>query len=303
MLPATSTAVAVMVWSPFAKGMVGVKRHTPAELVSAVPATLPSICTLIVLPAFATPVKVGSATLVMPSPATPLSLAGARRMGGVGEMVSICSDKWAAVDMLPATSTAVAVMVWSPFAKGMAGVKRHTPAALASAVPATLPSICTLIVLPAFATPVKVGSVTLVMPSPATPLSLVGARRMVGVGDDVSISTTMLATLAVALAASVTPLCTVAALPTSGAPSTAVAVMVCLPLAIAVAGVKFHRPVALASAVPASLPSMCTVTVLPAIARPVKLGRVTSVMSSPAMPLSLPSVRPMVGFVIKLVIG
>src|SRR5580658_3105004 len=101
--------------------------------------------------------------------------------GGLGGRVAIgtiCSARLDGAEVSPAASMAVAVMLWAPVARTVTGVKLQTPVAFASTVPAILPSIFTLTVLPSPATPLKVGSVISVMPSPATPLSLPVARPM-----------------------------------------------------------------------------------------------------------------------------
>ena len=71
-------------------------------------------------PATPVPVIVGVVTLVMPSPATPLSLAGARTsaVGAGGIAVSMASDSAAeGAETLPATSVWVAARLCGPAAR------------------------------------------------------------------------------------------------------------------------------------------------------------------------------------------
>jgi hypothetical protein len=136
-------------------------------------------------PGPATPVKTGLGALVMPSPATPLSVAGVSPRVGAGSDVLIV--RLVVSEVLPAASAAMAVMLCLPIAKGAAGVQLQVPAASVWMEPTKAPSIRRLTVAPGSAAPVKVGCATEVMPSPTTPLSLAAASAMVGAIVDVSI--------------------------------------------------------------------------------------------------------------------
>jgi hypothetical protein len=87
---------------------------------TAEPTALPSLRIVTVLPASAVPVKVGVVTLVILSVLdAPLSDASARSGtdGAVGAVVSIVTDNTVDATLtLPATSAAVAVMLWVPAA-------------------------------------------------------------------------------------------------------------------------------------------------------------------------------------------
>ena len=109
-LPGASPAMAAIVCLPMASGAAGVQFQVPAASAWMEPTRAPSIRRLTVAPASAAPVKVGCATEVMPSPATPLSLAAASATVGAIVDVSIVSASLAAAEVLPA-STAVAVTV------------------------------------------------------------------------------------------------------------------------------------------------------------------------------------------------
>ena len=77
---------------------------------------------------------------------------------------------------LPATSVALAVMLWVPFARRRGG-DGPVPVAVAMPVPTTVVPSNRVTVLPASAVPVKVGVVTLVMLSVLdTPLSEAATR-------------------------------------------------------------------------------------------------------------------------------
>ncbi len=90
--------------------------------------------------ASAVPVRVGATTLVRRSLLLdPLSdpAASARPVGTPGAVVSMVTVRPAdAVELLPATSTAIAVSVWSPL-PSVVLVIDHTPLPLAVPVPAT----------------------------------------------------------------------------------------------------------------------------------------------------------------------
>ena len=162
-LPATSVALAVMLWVPSAR-VEAVMVHVP-PVAMPVPITVVPSNRLTVLPASAVPVKVGVVTLVMLSVLdTPLSDAATRSgLTGRGAVVSMVTDKAAEAALtLPATSVALAVMLWVPSARvergDGPGPGRRGDAGADPVVPSN-----SVTVLPASAVPVKVGVVTLVM--------------------------------------------------------------------------------------------------------------------------------------------
>ena len=87
-----------------------------------------------------------------------------------------------AIDV-PFASSSLAVIVRLPFAKLADGTKLHVPRLFAFVVPTAIPSTRTTIMAPGLATPVKVGLANLVMLSPRTPLSLLGASASVSKAD------------------------------------------------------------------------------------------------------------------------
>src|SRR5215510_3972238 len=125
----------------------------------------------------ALPVNVRMAGSVMPSPTSPVS--GEKEVmvgtaGGWGEelvvsIVTLSTEDAALV--LPAASVAVAVKLCAPFGSA-AVVKVHAPLLFAVVVPIWVPPSNILIALLATAVPVSVGVLSLVMPSPTTPLSV-----------------------------------------------------------------------------------------------------------------------------------
>ena len=112
------------------------------------------------LPASAVPVKVGVVTLVMLSVLdTPLSDAASRSGadGAAGAMVSMVTGKAAEAALtLPATSVALAVMLWVPFAR-VDVVANQSPFTVVMPVPTWVVPSNRVTVLPASAVPVKVG--------------------------------------------------------------------------------------------------------------------------------------------------
>ena len=87
-------------------------------MVTAVPSTVVPSRKVTVLPASAVPVRVGRVTLVLLSPAVPLSLAGSSEgVATMGAAVSITRANGAEVAVLPAASVAVAVMECVPSAR------------------------------------------------------------------------------------------------------------------------------------------------------------------------------------------
>ena len=94
---------------------------------------------MIILPASALPVIVSVLSLVMRSPAVPVSCDTLITVGGSGITVSMttligCESG----EVLPAPSVTVAVNVWPPSASGAEGVIVHEPSALTITVPTRL---------------------------------------------------------------------------------------------------------------------------------------------------------------------
>src|SRR3954468_2866702 len=180
-LPATSIALAVKAWLPSASVAVA-NDHAPLPLAVAVPIWVAPSNTCTVLPAAAVPVKVSVLSLVMPSPTTPLSVENDVTVGAPGATVSIVTlSAVEAVLTLPAVSTALEVKAWLPSA-GVAVANDQAPLPLAVTVPIWLTPSHTCTVLPAAAVPVSTSVLSLVIPSPTTPLSvenvaIVGAPR------------------------------------------------------------------------------------------------------------------------------
>ena len=82
------------------------------------PSSVAPSYTFTVLLASAVPVSVSVLSLVMPSPAVPLSVENAAIAGALGGAASTVTLKAAdAALVLPAASVAVAVRLWLPFAK------------------------------------------------------------------------------------------------------------------------------------------------------------------------------------------
>src|SRR5262245_42687197 len=159
-LPAASVAVAVNSWDPGLSTPL-VKLHAPFASVVTIPICVVPSNILMVLLASAVPLTVAWFPLI----------ASLRTIGAVGATVSTVRAR-AADDapVLPAASVAVAVKLWPPLAS-VAVVYDHAPLAFAVAVPIWVDPSNSLTVLPASAVPVRVSVLSLVMPSPTTPVS------------------------------------------------------------------------------------------------------------------------------------
>ena len=122
-----------MLWVPFA-GVEAAMVQSPAAEATPVPITVVPSNRVTVLPASAVPVKVGVVTLVMLSVLdTPVSDAviRSRACGRAGAVVSMVIDRAAEAALtLPATSVALAVMLWMPFARVEVVVMDQSPAAV-----------------------------------------------------------------------------------------------------------------------------------------------------------------------------
>src|ERR1019366_7288206 len=107
----------------------------------------------------------------MPSPTTLLSGENDATVGAPGAVVSMVTLSAAEAALtLPAASIALLMKAWLPSAR-VAVANDQAPLALAVAVPIWMAPSNTCTVLPAAAVPVRVTWLTLVMPSPVTPLS------------------------------------------------------------------------------------------------------------------------------------
>src|SRR6185312_17395067 len=106
-LPATSVAVALRLWAPLLRAAV-VKLQAPAALATTLPSRLTPSKTFTVALASAVPVSVRVLSLVMPSPATLLSVEYDAMVGLTGATVSMLTLRAGeAAPVLPATSVAV----------------------------------------------------------------------------------------------------------------------------------------------------------------------------------------------------
>src|SRR6185312_9412306 len=125
-LPATSVAVALRLWPPLESAAV-VKLQAPAPLALTLPSRLAPSKTFTVALASAVPVRVRVLSLVMPSPATLLSVEYDAMVGATGATVSMLTLRAGeAAPVLPATSVAVALRLWAPLVSA-AVVKLQAP--------------------------------------------------------------------------------------------------------------------------------------------------------------------------------
>ncbi len=212
-LPAASVAVAVRLWPPSLR-VVGapvavpapptVKLQLPLASAVTVPSTVVPSEMVTVAPASAVPLMVGVLSLVMPSPLAPLSLLVSSVAVGVAVLLSMVRLRAADVAELPAASVAVAVRLWPPSLRVVGApvavpapptVKLQLPLASAVTVPSTVVPSEMVTVAPASAVPLMVGVLSLVMPSPLAPLSLLVSSVAVGVA--VLLSRMMLSEIAV----------------------------------------------------------------------------------------------------------
>src|SRR5574343_858330 len=98
--------------------------------------------------------------------------------------------------VLPAGSVAVTGKVAAPSGSGWVGVTLHVPSGLTVVVNTSPVGLVTVMVLPGSPVPLRVGVLSLVMPSPLAPLSLLGSSWAVSVG---AVVTTLWRSLAVAV--------------------------------------------------------------------------------------------------------
>ena len=163
-----------------------------------------------VSPTTPVPVMVGVLSLVMLSPAIPLSLAAANAATGAAEaVVSIVIGNAAGALVLPAGSVAVTLRLLTPCGSGLTGVAFQLPLTSTTAEAITLPlGSLMVMVSPTVPVPLKVGVLSLVVLSPCTPVSLLGSSKAVGAaGALVSIVTLTVAGALVLPAGSVAVTC------------------------------------------------------------------------------------------------
>ena len=274
-LPAMSVCVVVSVCSPAASAAVPLTDQLPLTATSAVPMAMPPSSRVTVSPATPVPVIDGLVLLVMSSSSTPLSLAGASVGAdvGAGAVSSIMSTSDPdAADTLPATSVSVPVRVCGPAARGLVVID-HTPSATVALPTAVLPS-CSVTTSLFSPVPVMVGVVTLVMSSPARPLSLAGASVRTS-GAEVEV---LMATASDPEESETLPARSVSVPISRCAPSTRVLVVI------------DQAPSTTVALPTLALPS-CSVTTSPLAPVPLMAGVPTLVMLSPLMPVSLADAR------------
>ena len=146
--------------APSLSGVAIVKLQAPVEAsATTVPSCRPSSVIATVAPASTTPTSVGEASEVMPSPSVPVSDVAASAGGdsAVAFLSIVSASAGDALPMLPAASRAIATTWCTPTDSGTTGVYSHRPALSAISVAASFPSIRTVTLAPASATPVSVG--------------------------------------------------------------------------------------------------------------------------------------------------
>ncbi|MNP14253.1 hypothetical protein D3C76_1065660 [compost metagenome] len=143
-MPATSVVLMVMVCGPSASAAVGVKVQFPCELTTAVPNGCPSLSRVIVAPISPVPLKVGRLSLVLPPslifPVTgPTSSCTEVSAGAAGAVVSTVKEKTGEfAETLPAASVALILMLYTPSARPVDGIKVQVPPTT-TAVPISAP--------------------------------------------------------------------------------------------------------------------------------------------------------------------
>src|SRR5262249_36633147 len=138
-LPATSTATAVKLWTPSVRGGV-VNDHAPEPLAVALPSSVPPSYTLTVLFASAVPTIVGVLAVVMLSRAEARSSspgASATPAGGCTDVSMVRGRIAEALPVLAAASVALAVRLCSPSPSAVVRVMLQLPLPSAWAVGAS----------------------------------------------------------------------------------------------------------------------------------------------------------------------
>ena len=190
LFPATSTWVAVMLFAPLTSAVVAVIDQPPF-VTSPVPSTVLPSRKVTVAPFSPVPVKVGSVTLVMSSVGeSPLSLTNVSAAGGRASVSSVTTSGVDAVEVFPATSTWVAVMLFAPPTSAVVAVIDQPPS-VTRPVPSTVLPSNSVTVAPFSPVPVKFDSATFVMSSVCdNPLSLTNVTPVGASGAIVSIVNT-----------------------------------------------------------------------------------------------------------------
>ena len=163
-LPAGSVAVTVMVFTPSARGVVGVTDQVPSAATTAVLTSPPGKVTVMVSPAVPVPLMLGVLSAVMLSPTVPESLAGASAAAGAdGGVVSSTKLPVRGALALPARSVTVVLVVQVPSCvRALVGMSWLMVPAVMSAAVSTWVSVRV--------PPVgKVTTVVTVSPTPASP--------------------------------------------------------------------------------------------------------------------------------------
>ena len=222
------------------------------------------------------PLSVGVVSVVVPSPWVPLSLVGSRMAAGAaGAMASMTMaiGRMSLAVMVPAGSVATTVSGLLPAGSSVVGVADQVPSGATVVVAITWPAgFLMLMVSPGVPVPVRVGVVSLVMPSPLVPLSLVGAR--LAVSTPASGATMVTGSGVGALTVPAGLVCTTLRL--------------LVPRGSAVVGVAAQVPSGATVAVAMTLPAgSLTEMVLPGTPVPLSVGVVSVVVLSPWVPLSL----------------
>ena len=272
-LPAGSVAVIDSVLTPEASSVAGVALQVPSAATIVVSTEPPGRLTRIVSPAVPVPEIVGVASLVMLSPGAPESEDGlSTAVGAAGAVASIVTVRLAAGEVFPAASVAVALRTFAPEASAVVGVTLHVPLAATVVVSTVPPGSVTRIVSPASPVPEIVGVVSLVSRSPVNPESDAASRRSTGAaGGELSMVRLRLD-----------------AAETLPAGSVAVTETTLRPLANAVVGVTLHVPFDATVVTRAPPPGRVILITSPAVPVPTRVGVVSLVRLSPAIPESEP---------------
>ena len=132
-----------------------------------------------------------SAKFMKPSPlaSSVMTTLGASLL--LGMLVSMVRSTWVA-EVLPAVSLAVTLILAAPSGSGCCGVTDQRPLRAVVVLRISPVGRLTVMLAPASDVPLMVGVLSLVMPSPGTPLSDAGSRRAVTAGGRVSIRALLL---------------------------------------------------------------------------------------------------------------
>ncbi len=176
--PAGSVAVTLKFCGPpSGKALVGVTDHLPSVPTVVVRVSPVGVLTVILSPEVPEPLIVGVLSLVILSPAAPLSDAGSRAAAGLaGALVSMLTGTVVGALVLPDGSVAVTTKFRGPpSGSATVGVTLQVPSAATVAVSVSPSGVTTVMVSPGVPFPVMVGLLFAVRLSPATPVSDAGA--------------------------------------------------------------------------------------------------------------------------------